>query len=66
MPMAVVSLLTLATWLVATCLLRNPLRAGLFTALPDPLLLRQGNPAFRQPFADGHDRFLGSSRRDLT
>lgn len=33
MPIAVVLLLTLATWLSATCLLRNLLRAGLFTSL---------------------------------
>lgn len=33
MPIAVVFLLTLATWLFATCLLGNPLRAGLFTTL---------------------------------
>jgi len=33
MPLAVVLLLTLATWLFATCLLGNPLRAGLFTTL---------------------------------
>ena len=33
MPMAVVLLLTFATWLFATCLLGNPLRAGLFTTL---------------------------------
>src|SRR5271165_4567987 len=33
MPVAVVFLLTLATWLFATCLLRNSLRAGLFTTL---------------------------------
>jgi len=33
MPITVVFLLTLATWLFATCLLGNPLRAGLFTTL---------------------------------